>query len=157
MAHLHSTDIKSHGSLKSSNCLVDSRWVLKIADYGLPKFRSGRRKSYKYTESYYQGKYIAVFKGTVGVKGLPKRCHVTVYCYHCGGCSFFSLNYCQKEAPLIMVFSGTTIYTEPLKRNLTNQNLNSVRIQVHCRFCEQMWGSAWHEYLNPIDSSVLYT
>lgn len=124
MAHLHSTDIKSHGSLKSSNCLVDSRWVLKIADYGLPKFRSGRRKSYKYTESYYQGKYMAVFKGAVEVKGLPKRCHVTVCCYRCGGCSFFLLNYCQKEAPLIMVFSGTTIYTEPLKRNLTNQNLN---------------------------------
>lgn len=54
MDHLHSTDIKSHGSLKSSNCLVDSRWVLKIADYGLSTFRSGRRKSYKYTESYYQ-------------------------------------------------------------------------------------------------------
>ena len=67
---------------------------------------------------------MAVFKGAVEVKGLPKRCHVTVCCYRCGGCSFFLLNYCQKEAPLIMVFSGTTIYTEPLKRNLTNQNLN---------------------------------
>ena len=76
MAHLHSTDIKSHGSLKSSNCLVDSRWVLKIADYGLPTFRSGRRKSYKYTESYYQGRHTALFYGAVGVKGLPKRCHL---------------------------------------------------------------------------------
>ena len=44
------------------------------------------------------------FKGAVGVKGLPKRCHVTVCCYRCGGCSFFLLNYCQKEAPLIMAF-----------------------------------------------------
>ena len=70
MAHLHSTDIKSHGSLKSSNCLVDSRWVLKIADYGLPAFRAGRRKSYKYTESYYQGKRTALFDEAIGVKGL---------------------------------------------------------------------------------------
>lgn len=54
MGHLHCTDIKSHGSLKSSNCLVDSRWVLKIADYGLPTFRSKLTKTFKYTESYYE-------------------------------------------------------------------------------------------------------
>ena len=56
MGHLHCTDIKSHGSLKSSNCLVDSRWVLKIADYGLPTFRSKLTKTFKYTESYYEGR-----------------------------------------------------------------------------------------------------
>lgn len=51
--------------------------MLKIADYGLPTFRSGRRKSYKYTESYYQGKHAAWY-GAVGVKDLLKRCNVTV-------------------------------------------------------------------------------
>lgn len=35
MQYLHSTSIKFHGSLKSSNCVVDSRFVLKIADFGL--------------------------------------------------------------------------------------------------------------------------
>ena len=35
----HRTPIKSHGSLKSTNCLVDSRFVLKITDYGLPTLR----------------------------------------------------------------------------------------------------------------------
>ncbi|XP_031556269.1 atrial natriuretic peptide receptor 2-like isoform X2 [Actinia tenebrosa] len=45
MAYLHSSDIRSHGNLKSSNCLVDSRWVLKITDYGLPTFRSKVKKS----------------------------------------------------------------------------------------------------------------
>ena len=40
MAFLHSSDIKSHGNLKSSNCIVDNRWVLKITDYGIPGIRS---------------------------------------------------------------------------------------------------------------------
>ncbi|XP_047143236.1 atrial natriuretic peptide receptor 1 isoform X1 [Hydra vulgaris] len=39
MSYLHSTDIKSHGNLKSSNCVIDSRWVLKITDFGLNAFR----------------------------------------------------------------------------------------------------------------------
>lgn len=53
MAHLHNADIKSHGNLKSSNCLVDSRWTIKIADYGLPTIRSKRKRNYR-GESYYQ-------------------------------------------------------------------------------------------------------
>ncbi|XP_064638369.1 retinal guanylyl cyclase 2-like [Lineus longissimus] len=34
--YLHTTPIKHHGYLKSGNCVIDSRWVLKITDYGLP-------------------------------------------------------------------------------------------------------------------------
>ncbi|EDO30985.1 predicted protein [Nematostella vectensis] len=45
MEYLHNSDIRSHGNLKSSNCLVDSRWVLKITDYGLPLLRSRSKKS----------------------------------------------------------------------------------------------------------------
>lgn len=40
MVFLHSSEIKSHGRLKSSNCVVDGRWVLKITDYGLSKFKA---------------------------------------------------------------------------------------------------------------------
>lgn len=40
MAFLHNSIIGHHGSLKSSNCVVDSRFVLKITDYGLASFRS---------------------------------------------------------------------------------------------------------------------
>uniref|UniRef100_A0AAY4CS48 Guanylate cyclase n=1 Tax=Denticeps clupeoides TaxID=299321 RepID=A0AAY4CS48_9TELE len=40
MNFLHNSYIGSHGSLKSSNCVVDSRFVLKITDYGLASFRS---------------------------------------------------------------------------------------------------------------------
>lgn len=39
MLFLHHSVIAYHGNLKSSNCVVDSRFVLKITDYGLESFR----------------------------------------------------------------------------------------------------------------------
>ncbi|NXC44263.1 ANPRB protein, partial [Penelope pileata] len=38
MAYLHHHKMY-HGRLKSSNCVIDDRWVCKIADYGLPSYR----------------------------------------------------------------------------------------------------------------------
>ncbi|XP_041665123.1 atrial natriuretic peptide receptor 1-like isoform X1 [Cheilinus undulatus] len=40
MLFLHNSVIVSHGNLKSSNCVVDSRFVLKITDYGLQSLRT---------------------------------------------------------------------------------------------------------------------
>ena len=39
MCYLHDSVFNSHGNLKSSNCLIDSRWVLKISDFGLKHFK----------------------------------------------------------------------------------------------------------------------
>ena len=40
MSYIHSSAVVFHGDLKSSNCLVDSRWVVKISDFGLTEFKS---------------------------------------------------------------------------------------------------------------------
>lgn len=42
MHFIHNSDIGSHGYLRSSNCVVDSRFVLKITDFGLPSFYEDR-------------------------------------------------------------------------------------------------------------------
>ena len=43
MQYLISSEIGSHGRLKSSNCLVDNRWTVKLSDYGLKTFKSDQR------------------------------------------------------------------------------------------------------------------
>ncbi|KAG8201257.1 hypothetical protein JTE90_019895 [Oedothorax gibbosus] len=39
LAYLHSGEMVTHGRLRSSNCLVDSHFVVKLTDFGLPSFR----------------------------------------------------------------------------------------------------------------------
>ncbi|XP_070179554.1 atrial natriuretic peptide receptor 2-like [Littorina saxatilis] len=38
MNFLHNSPLRYHGRLKSSNCLVDNRWTLKVAEFGLHSF-----------------------------------------------------------------------------------------------------------------------
>ncbi|KAK6184965.1 hypothetical protein SNE40_007304 [Patella caerulea] len=54
MAYLHSTDTHSHGNLKSTNCVVDSRFVVKITDFGLHSLRESDNDMHEETYAFYK-------------------------------------------------------------------------------------------------------
>ena len=38
MRYLHDSPLEAHGYLNSKNCVIDSRWLLKVTNFGLTKF-----------------------------------------------------------------------------------------------------------------------
>ena len=44
MEYLHGTSIGSHGRLKSTNVVIDSRWTCKITDYGIHRLLEGEKQ-----------------------------------------------------------------------------------------------------------------
>lgn len=60
MSFLHHSDLKSHGGLKSTNCLVDSRFVLKVGDFGLRQLRN-ELASYQMDSEYAAGSKDVIY------------------------------------------------------------------------------------------------
>ena len=40
---LHNSAVMAHGGLRSSKCLIDSRWVCKVCDYGLDSVKANQK------------------------------------------------------------------------------------------------------------------
>ena len=59
MIFLHESDIKFHGNLKSSNCVVSSRWVLQVTDFSFHELRSAAETGSVADHQYYQSKYAS--------------------------------------------------------------------------------------------------
>lgn len=38
MLYLHNSPVETHGYLNSKNCVIDSRWLLKVTNFGITKF-----------------------------------------------------------------------------------------------------------------------
>lgn len=54
--YLHGSELEVHGRLKTTNCVIDSRWVAKLTDYGLRRFKKGEKSPEEVGEDkYYTG------------------------------------------------------------------------------------------------------
>ena len=70
MLAIHNSPITAHGNLRSSNCLIDSRWTCKIADFGLDSVKANQPEEDFGDYASYRGKWTT----------LPFESMVTEYC-----------------------------------------------------------------------------
>lgn len=70
MIYIHDSALYFHGNLKSSNCVVTSRWMLQVTDFGLNDLRHCAENESIGEHQYYRSKcvvasYIIHFFGVV--------------------------------------------------------------------------------------------
>ena len=59
MLYLHNSALLVHGNLKSSNCVVTSRWVLKVTDFGMRDLRAAADLDSQSNYQYYKSESYA--------------------------------------------------------------------------------------------------
>ena len=66
MHYIHKSVINSHGNLKSSNCVIDSMFVLKVTDFGMNNFKTNDEdKDIEFkSDQYYMRKLVTVIRYT---------------------------------------------------------------------------------------------
>lgn len=68
MSYLHGCDISFHGKLRSCNCLIDGRFVLKISDFGLTSLSTPVEVIKD--ANYYNSKFSLLLGHAVSCSGL---------------------------------------------------------------------------------------
>ena len=66
MLFLHSSEVKYHGNLTSANCVVDSRFTLKLTDFGLSILHNSLHIESE--EKYYKSKFSVSKFCFIGLK-----------------------------------------------------------------------------------------
>lgn len=81
MTYLHDSPLRYHGDLCSANCLIDSRWVVKLSDFGLYELKkggigtndSGNNNNLQENELYDEDTIINVRRGSADSKKITVK------------------------------------------------------------------------------------
>uniref|UniRef100_A0A8D8RBI4 Guanylate cyclase n=1 Tax=Cacopsylla melanoneura TaxID=428564 RepID=A0A8D8RBI4_9HEMI len=79
MLYLTDSPLRCHGNLKASNCLVDSRWVVKLSDFGLSEFKKDADYGGANGHSFLQHTYHLGSRGEDSMEYLHCKCDGLLY------------------------------------------------------------------------------
>jgi len=109
MRYLHRSPLRTHGRLKSSNCLIDHQWSLKLSDYGLGQYRNrlatNLSDSQRFTDN---ERFTGIPSVAYRVRGVDGSCarHLTVESYTVVMLLTFILIIISISSPLALSFQA---------------------------------------------------